>query len=87
LYVFKLTCQNLNYKIFDKVDVKLSNVNLCQINLSKFNFKFDNEAFIPHKKGCLLDCLDCVTNRGACIDACFVWWRDTLLLASRYKTF
>jgi len=26
------------------------------------------KAFIPHKKGCLLDCLDWVPNRGACID-------------------
>jgi len=33
-------------------------------------FKFDKEAFIPHKKGCLLDCLDWDPNRGACIDAC-----------------
>jgi len=33
----------------------------------------------------LLDCLDWVPNRDACIDACFVWWRDTLLSASRYK--
>jgi len=24
-------------------------------------------------------------NRGTCIDACIVWWRDTLLSASRYK--
>jgi len=26
--------------------------------------------YFPHKKGCLLDCLDWVPNRGACIDAC-----------------
>jgi len=25
------------------------------------------------EKGCLLDCLDWLPNRGACIDACFVW--------------
>jgi len=43
------------------------------------------EAFIPCEKGCLLDCLDWVPYQGACIDACFVWWRDTLLSASRYK--
>jgi len=43
------------------------------------------EAFISHEKGCLLDCLDWVPNQNACIDACFVWWRDTLLSASRYK--
>jgi len=43
------------------------------------------EAFIPREKGCMLDCLDWVPNRGACIDACFVWWRDTFLSASRYK--
>jgi len=29
-----------------------------------------------YEKGCLLDCLDWVPNRGACIDACFDWWRD-----------
>jgi len=28
------------------------------------------EAFIPHKKGCLLDCLDWIPNRDACIDVC-----------------
>jgi len=28
------------------------------------------EAFIPRKKGCLLNCLDWIPNRGACIDAC-----------------
>jgi len=33
-------------------------------------FKFDMEAFIFRKKGCLLDCLNWVPNRGACIDAC-----------------
>jgi len=33
-------------------------------------FKFDMEAFIPRKKGCLLDCLDWVPNQGVCIDAC-----------------
>jgi len=33
-------------------------------------FKFDMEVFIPHKKGYMLDCLDWVPNRGACIDAC-----------------
>jgi len=27
-------------------------------------FKFDMEAFIPYEKGCLLDCLDWVPNRG-----------------------
>jgi len=48
-------------------------------------YKFDMEAFIPREKGCLLNCLDWVPNRGACIDACFVWWRDTLLLVFRYK--
>jgi len=30
---------------------------------------FDTEAFIHHLKGCLLDCLDWVPNKGACIDA------------------
>jgi len=43
------------------------------------------EAFIPRKKDCLLDCLDWVPNRGTCIDACFGWWRDTLLSSSCYK--
>jgi len=28
------------------------------------------EAFKPRKKGYLLDCLDWVPNRDACIDAC-----------------
>jgi len=32
----------------------------------------------------LLDCLDWVPNRSTCIDACFVWWRDTLFLAWWY---
>jgi len=28
------------------------------------------EAFIPRLKGCLLDCLDWVPNRCACINVC-----------------
>jgi len=36
--------------------------------VTKF-FKSDMEAFIPRKKGCLLDCLDWVPNLGAYIDA------------------
>jgi len=38
--------------------------------IENFFFKFDMEAFLPRKKGCLLDCLNWVPNRGACIDAC-----------------
>jgi len=37
---------------------------------TSFIFKFDMEAFIPRKKGCLLDCLDWMPNRGTCIDSC-----------------
>jgi len=31
-------------------------------------------------KGCLLDCLDWLPKRGACIDACFDWWRTRLFI-------
>jgi len=49
-------------------DVKSLNQPRCISSI----LKFDVEAFIPREKGCLLDCLDWVQNRGASIDACFV---------------
>jgi len=42
-----------------------------------FYFQIWYGGFHPLLKGCLLDCLDWVPNRVACIDACFVWWCDT----------
>jgi len=53
--------------------------NLRALRKLNMELNIDMEAFIPREKGCLLDCLDWVPNRGAlpnrgaCIDACFVW--------------
>jgi len=44
---------------------------------SRPTFKFDVVALIHRQKGCLLDCLDWVPNRGACTDSCLVGWCDT----------